>query len=40
MLQDTVFKLVDAGWPQMLGFVIYGGCTVGFIVYLVYLVRQ
>ncbi|BCH18328.1 MULTISPECIES: hypothetical protein [Mesorhizobium] len=40
MLQDTVFKLADAGLPQMLGFLIYGGCTVGFIIFLVYLVRQ
>ncbi len=35
-----VFKLADAGLPQMLGFLIYGGCTVGFIIYLFYLVRQ
>lgn len=40
MLQDTVFKLADAGLPQMLGFLIYGSCTVGFILFLLYLVRQ
>jgi hypothetical protein len=40
MLQDTVFTLADAGLPQILGFLVYGGCTVGFIIYLVYLVRE
>lgn len=40
MLSDTVFPFADAGLPQILGFIIYGGCTVGFILYLVYLVRE
>jgi hypothetical protein len=40
MLQDTVFNIADVGLPQMLGFLIYAGCTVGFILYLLYLVRQ
>jgi hypothetical protein len=40
MLSDTVFSLADAGLPQILGFLIYGGCTVGFILYLIFLVRE
>ena len=40
MLQETVFKLADAGLPQMLGLLVYGGCKVGFILYLVYIVRE
>jgi hypothetical protein len=40
MLQETVFSLSQAGLPQILGFLIYGGCTVGFIVFLVVLVRM
>jgi hypothetical protein len=26
--------------PQILGFLVYGGCTVGFILYILYLVRE
>ena len=40
MLPNSFFQLGDAGLPQILGFLIYGGCTVGFIIFLVYLVRQ
>jgi hypothetical protein len=40
MLQETAFKLADAGLPQILGFLVYGGCTVGFILYILYLVRE
>jgi hypothetical protein len=40
MLEDTVFSFTQAGLPQRLGFVIYGGCTIGFIIYLFVLVRM
>lgn len=40
MLQETVFSFTQAGLPQILGFLIYGTCTVGFIGFLVVLVRM
>jgi hypothetical protein len=40
MLEHTAFSLSDAGLPQIFAFLVYGSCTVGFILYLIYLVRE
>jgi len=39
MLEHTAFLLSDAGLPQIFAFAVYAGCTVGFIIFLFYLVR-
>jgi hypothetical protein len=40
MLEDTVFSVANAGLPQILGFLVYAGCTVGFILYIGWIVRE
>jgi hypothetical protein len=40
MLENTAFLLTDASLPQILGFLVYGGCTVGFILYIAHIVRE
>jgi hypothetical protein len=40
MLENTAFLLADAGPIQIVAFLIYAICTVGFCAWLVYLVRE
>ncbi|WOH47535.1 hypothetical protein [Bradyrhizobium sp. sBnM-33] len=40
MLENTAFLFADAGPSQVIAFVIYATCTVGFIAWLIYLVRE
>ncbi|WP_256380269.1 MULTISPECIES: hypothetical protein [Bradyrhizobium] len=40
MLEHTAFLLADAGPSQVVAFLIYGICTVGFCAWLIYLVRE
>lgn len=40
MLEHTAFLFADAGPSQIIGFIIYATCTIGFCAWLVYLVRE
>jgi hypothetical protein len=40
MLENTAFLFADAAPSQVVAFLIYAICTVGFCAWLIYLVRE
>jgi hypothetical protein len=39
MLEEMAFSLAQASPSQVMGFVIYGTCTIAFIAWIIHLVR-
>jgi hypothetical protein len=40
MLENTAFLFSDAGPVQVVAFILFALCTIGFCAWLVYLVRE